>query len=480
MSRRSSISSFASELDERFNNNTSGSIRGSYMNSGPEDEMSNADPRMIQAITQTMIGEFLWKYTRKAGRGEISNNRHKRFFWIHPYTRTLYWSSHDPSATGRSEHKAKSVSIEAVRVMSDDNPIPPGLHTKSIVVVTPGRSIQFTAPTSQRHETWFNALSYLLLRNNNTNGDDVMGRHTSNYNNNTQTSGSSDLAQDLPDFTLGPAAGAGSIRATSRFSHRSLSSLNNTNNRNSSSQSGALPSSPQGMNSLAMRQSAAAQKRSGSSLSQTGAQMGPPERSVRRPESSQGNDPADSGLSRTIEEGNEAGSRTGVQGNEFKKPGLPASASATGMAASGDSSGIAPERPMSVTASSRSRKPDSGRLGSLTSKLRRSSFASLGRGRARTVNPTGSDGAEGDESIPVSKDSASTTSTAVATSTPGPGSSLSRGAVGARSGHHNHNRGAGSSSGGIENVRACCDGTSIPVLLPNFHLAQAKLTTEHR
>lgn len=125
---------------------------------------SGTDPRMIQAITQTMIGEFLWKYTRKAGRGEMSNNRHRRFFWVHPYTRTLYWSDHDPATAGRAELKAKSVAIEAVRVVMDDNPMPPGLHRKSIVIITPGRSVKFTATTGQRHETWFNALSYLLLR----------------------------------------------------------------------------------------------------------------------------------------------------------------------------------------------------------------------------------------------------------------------------------------------------------------------------
>lgn len=155
--RQSSASSFASELDERFN------IRNGGLQM-PADFGPNTDPRMIQAITQTMIGEFLWKYTRKAGRGEMSENRHRRFFWVHPYTRTLYWSEQDPSQAGRTELKAKSVAIEAVRVVSDDNPMPPGLHRKSLVVVTPGRSIKFTAPTSQRHETWFNALSYLLLR----------------------------------------------------------------------------------------------------------------------------------------------------------------------------------------------------------------------------------------------------------------------------------------------------------------------------
>ena len=158
-SRRSSVSSFASELDTRFNMRPGDMANVGF---GP-----NTDPRMIQAITQTMIGEFLWKYTRKTGRGEMSEKRHRRYFWVHPYTRTLYWSDKDPSIAGRSELKAKSVFIEAVRVVTDDNPMPPGLHRKSLIVISPGRAIKFTCTTGQRHETWFNALSYLLLRTSN-------------------------------------------------------------------------------------------------------------------------------------------------------------------------------------------------------------------------------------------------------------------------------------------------------------------------
>lgn len=132
----------------------------------------NTDPRMIQAITQTMIGEFLWKYTRKTGSGNMSSTRHRRYFWVHPYTRTLYWSEQDPQTAGKSELRTKSVPIEAVKVLADDNPYPPGLHCRSLEVVSPGRRVRFTATTSQRHETWFNALSYLLLRESNDNCDD--------------------------------------------------------------------------------------------------------------------------------------------------------------------------------------------------------------------------------------------------------------------------------------------------------------------
>jgi hypothetical protein len=66
------------------------------------------DPAILHAITQTMIGEFLHKYTRRTiGKGH-GERRHKRFFWVHPYTRTLYWSDADPGSSNVSESSAKS------------------------------------------------------------------------------------------------------------------------------------------------------------------------------------------------------------------------------------------------------------------------------------------------------------------------------------------------------------------------------------
>lgn len=166
MSRKSSVSSFASEIDERFNVQPNGGA--GFL---PHGYSEGTDPRMIQAITQTMIGEFLWKYTRRHVSDEMSSTRHRRYFWVHPYTRTLYWSEQDPQHAGKTELKTKSVPIEAVRVVADDNPYPPGLHCRSLEVVSPGRRVRFTATTSQRHETWFNALSYLLLRDSDDNSD---------------------------------------------------------------------------------------------------------------------------------------------------------------------------------------------------------------------------------------------------------------------------------------------------------------------
>jgi hypothetical protein len=68
----------------------------------------STDPVVIHAITQTMIGEFMYKYTRRKLGSGMSENRHKRFFWIHPYTKTLYWSAADPGAQSTTYSNSKS------------------------------------------------------------------------------------------------------------------------------------------------------------------------------------------------------------------------------------------------------------------------------------------------------------------------------------------------------------------------------------
>ncbi|KAI1391817.1 uncharacterized protein F4822DRAFT_436034 [Hypoxylon trugodes] len=212
-SRQSSVSSFVSEIDTRFN------IRGG-MGMDASAFGPNTDPRMIQAITQTMIGEYLWKYTRKTGRGEMSENRHRRYFWVHPYTRTLYWSDRDPSAGGKSEMKTKSIPIEAVRIVADDNPMPPGLHRKSLVIVSPGRTVKFTCTTGQRHETWFNALSYLLLRT----GDETQ--------NDTEEVAGQITQEDIDEFN--PSISRRPVNGNRSRAPPSLSSYNSRTTRNDS------------------------------------------------------------------------------------------------------------------------------------------------------------------------------------------------------------------------------------------------------
>lgn len=55
--------------------------------------------KALPFIMHTMMGEWMLKYTRYA-------TNHRRFFWLHPYTKSLYWSQQEPSHGG--EYKAKS------------------------------------------------------------------------------------------------------------------------------------------------------------------------------------------------------------------------------------------------------------------------------------------------------------------------------------------------------------------------------------
>ena len=53
--------------------------------------------------------------------------------------------------------------ISSVRAIEDSNVQPPGLFSKSIIVATPGREIQFTAPDQDRHELWMSVRRYCTL-----------------------------------------------------------------------------------------------------------------------------------------------------------------------------------------------------------------------------------------------------------------------------------------------------------------------------
>ena len=125
----------------------------------------STDPAIIHAITQTMIGEYMYKYTRKTmGRGGHSDKRHRRYFWLHPYTKMLYWTISDPGGAKVSEGTSKSAPIESVRVVEDSNPSPPGLHGESIIITTASREVKISAPNRERHEAWLAALEYLVHR----------------------------------------------------------------------------------------------------------------------------------------------------------------------------------------------------------------------------------------------------------------------------------------------------------------------------
>ncbi|KAF9164287.1 hypothetical protein DFQ26_001632 [Actinomortierella ambigua] len=135
------------------------------------------DPTMIQIITQTMIGDYLWKYTRRPMASVMSEKRHRRYFWVHPYTRTMYWSMNNPAADGSREQRAKSALILSVYQVTDENPTNPSeLPNVSLIIQTSTRNLKVTAPSREKHDLWFQSLTYLLSRPT-TPGADVTSDH---------------------------------------------------------------------------------------------------------------------------------------------------------------------------------------------------------------------------------------------------------------------------------------------------------------
>ncbi|KOS21460.1 Anucleate primary sterigmata protein A [Escovopsis weberi] len=134
---------------------------------------SHQTPGVVEAIAQTMVGEWMFKYMRRrksfgvidnANKDENSNERHKRWVWLAPYERAILWSSKQPSSGSALMGKAgRKLIIQSVLDVKDDNPPPRGatLFNRSILILTPQRALKFTASTSERHYLWLTALSFL-------------------------------------------------------------------------------------------------------------------------------------------------------------------------------------------------------------------------------------------------------------------------------------------------------------------------------
>ncbi|GAV50225.1 hypothetical protein ZYGR_0U00810 [Zygosaccharomyces rouxii] len=119
------------------------------------------EPSIIPALTQTVIGEYLYKYYQVFGVG--GESRHERYFWVHPYSMTLYWSPTNPVVENPTNHSTKCAPIVKVDSVIDKNPTQ-GLYHKCLVITTDTRVIKIACPSRQRHNVWYNSLRYLLQR----------------------------------------------------------------------------------------------------------------------------------------------------------------------------------------------------------------------------------------------------------------------------------------------------------------------------
>ncbi|KAL7323782.1 hypothetical protein PS15p_210388 [Mucor circinelloides] len=206
LNKRGSIS--ASSLSTTNTNEQLQSITSSqYDPSGRGSTgAGTTDPNMINIITQTMIGDWMYKYTRKAVGGGLSEYRHQRYFWIHPYTNTLYWSTSGPGGNGNGhEAKAKCALIENITAVPDYTSNANGLPNVSLLIQTSQRQLKLTAPTMEKHERWLESIQYLIARNANgsTAGLTLLNdsnRRGENINNRSVSSGTTGSLLNRPSF----------------------------------------------------------------------------------------------------------------------------------------------------------------------------------------------------------------------------------------------------------------------------------------
>ncbi|RFU29902.1 hypothetical protein B7463_g6450, partial [Scytalidium lignicola] len=140
---------------------------------GVESNGSNSATSVVDAIAQTMVGEWMFKYVRRRksfgvetnGGDDANGVRHKRWVWLAPYERAVMWSSKQPTSGSALLGKTgRKLTIQSVLDVKDDTATPKGippLFNRSILILTPARALKFTAVSADRHYVWLTALSFL-------------------------------------------------------------------------------------------------------------------------------------------------------------------------------------------------------------------------------------------------------------------------------------------------------------------------------
>lgn len=189
------------------------------------DTVVSNKKEIIAAVTQTIIGDYLHKYYRKLGPfTSISDTRHERYFWVHPYSMTLYWCAINPVAGVPAKSQIKALSILDVQSVPDNNPLPPGLYYKSIVIRSYEKTIKITCPTRKIHNIWFNSLRYLLDRTSDSwvNDDDLENQYEQDFSLDKKTEIERMQSLRTPSIKRSPSglSTRGTLRSASLRSHR--------------------------------------------------------------------------------------------------------------------------------------------------------------------------------------------------------------------------------------------------------------------
>ncbi|KAJ8060100.1 hypothetical protein OCU04_011710 [Sclerotinia nivalis] len=157
-----------STTNTAFTTNTAGS------SAITDSQSTNQATSVVDAIAQTMVGEWMFKYVRRRksfgvsdqdGDSATNGARHKRWVWLAPYERAVMWSSKQPTSGSALLGKTgRKLTIQSVLDVKDDNPPPKGsggVFDRSILILTPARALKFTAVSRERHYLWLTALSFL-------------------------------------------------------------------------------------------------------------------------------------------------------------------------------------------------------------------------------------------------------------------------------------------------------------------------------
>ncbi|KAF9927309.1 hypothetical protein FBU30_003338 [Linnemannia zychae] len=235
---RTSPNGSISSLSTDYNNG--GYFRNGRRNSNSSNfDLTPTDPTMIQLITQTMIGDYLWKYTRRRMATMMNEKMHWRFFWVHPYTKTMHWSHKNPGSGGPSSQSGKSALILAITQITEET-TSTDLPAVSLLIQTTSRNIKLKAPTREKHDLWFRSISYLLSRPSSPGADAPGDNQTwsevqaSHHPSSSRSHPTNDTVMSLRQSE----SGANILRKKS-----SLARIQSVFGRNSASRDGASPSS---------------------------------------------------------------------------------------------------------------------------------------------------------------------------------------------------------------------------------------------
>lgn len=125
-----------------------------------QQTLSGVDPRVVEAVAQTMIGTKFWK-TQKTMLGTVT--RHQRYFWIMPGWQTLCWSN---APRKRSGGKVKSAKITSVDMVVDHINDPPGLYSRSLLLGTEsGKNVYISSTSREQIGNWYTAFNHMIQTN---------------------------------------------------------------------------------------------------------------------------------------------------------------------------------------------------------------------------------------------------------------------------------------------------------------------------